>query len=88
MPEVIGKDGQVSYEILCKGQGDCRITIVDEEGQAVAEGQGFQGKLHIKDVKLWQPGKAYLYKAVVNFGEDLYEESFGVRTVEVKGTSS
>ena len=85
VPEVIGKDGQVSYEILCKGQGDCRITIVDEEGQAVAEGQGFQGKLHIKDVKLWQPGKAYLYKAVVNFGEDLYEESFGVRTVEVKG---
>lgn len=39
----------------------------------------------IKKVKLWQPGKAYLYTAKVTFKEDRYEETFGVRTVEVKG---
>ena len=51
----------------------------------MAEGSGEKGTLAIKKVKLWQPGKAYLYTAKVTFKEDRYEETFGVRTVEVKG---
>lgn len=62
-----------------------RITILDEDGQAVASGAGTEGCAVIDKVKLWQPGKAYLYTARVEYGEDLYEEEFGVRTVEVKG---
>ena len=43
----------------------------------------------IENVQLWQPLNAYLYKAKVEGikgGEtvDVYEESFGVRKVEVK----
>lgn len=83
--EVQGEEGKVSYQTVCCGQETPRIRILDEEGQTVAEGSGAKGELLIKNVKLWQPGKAYLYRAEVTFGEDLYEESFGVRTVEVKG---
>ena len=31
-------------------------------------------------------GGAYLYTASVTYGEDLYEETFGIRTVAVEGT--
>ena len=83
--DVQGEEGRVSYEISCYGQGTPKIEIVDEEGKIVAEGCGEKGTLVIKKVKLWQPGKAYLYTAKVTFKEDRYEETFGVRTVEVKG---
>ena len=32
------------------------------------------------------PGTPYLYRAVFTFGEDIYEETFGIRTVKVEGT--
>lgn len=33
-----------------------------------------------------RPGIPYLYTARVTYGEDVYEQTFGIRTVEVKGT--
>ncbi|MCD8075049.1 MAG: beta galactosidase jelly roll domain-containing protein [Lachnospiraceae bacterium] len=72
-----------------------QITILNENGQTVAEsaaavkpgeGSGYAGTCVIPDVHLWNPGAAYLYTARVTFGEDVYEQTFGVRTVEVKGT--
>ncbi len=62
-----------------------RITIQDEDGQTVAAATGTTGCVVIDKVKLWQPGNAYLYTARVEYGDDLYHEEFGVRTVEVKG---
>ncbi|MCD8395767.1 MAG: beta-glucuronidase [Lachnospiraceae bacterium] len=72
-----------------------QITILDEDGQVVAESEAAvkpdedcqcTGTCVIPDVHLWNPGAAYLYTARVTFGEDVYEQTFGVRTVEVKGT--
>ncbi|MCD7812502.1 MAG: beta galactosidase jelly roll domain-containing protein [Lachnospiraceae bacterium] len=76
-------------------EGQVRITILDEDGQIVAEKEAAAnpdandscaGTCVIPDVHLWNPGAAYLYTARVTFGEDVYEQTFGVRTVEVKGT--
>lgn len=86
VPTLLGLDAEVSYEVCCVGKGDVTITILDETGRTVASGGGKEGKLVIKGVHLWQPGKAYLYTAIIEFGKDRYEESFGVRSIEVRGS--
>ncbi len=55
----------------------------------MAQVSGTDVNVAIENVQLWQPLNAYLYKAKVEGikgGEtvDVYEESFGVRKVEVK----
>ena len=79
-------------QISVKTAGDfdeVRVTILDEEGKQVAQTSGTDVNVAIENVQLWQPLNAYLYKAKVEGikgGEsvDVYEESFGVRKVEVK----
>ncbi|WP_457102011.1 beta-glucuronidase [Microbacterium sp. P5_E9] len=85
--------GLVSYDVLTTSLGadaDVRVRISDAEGATVAEGSGHNGQLRIADVRLWQPGAAYLYELtaeVVREGEvvDSYPLPVGVRTVEVRG---
>ena len=82
-------DGYVDYKVKTIGEGNVKVTIIDEENNIVAEGVGESGKLTITDVHLWEPMNAYLYKLkveLVNNEEsvDTYFEEFGVRTVEVK----
>ncbi len=62
-----------------------RILILDEDGNAVAEKKnaGNQTELTVQEPKLWQPGRAYLYRLRVEGEEDVYTESFGIRTIEV-----
>lgn len=85
-PSVDGNDAEISYSIDTVGEGEAFVKIYSEDGEVVAEGKGKSGNLTIKNVHLWQPLNAYLYTAKVSFGEDMYEQTFGVRTVEVKGT--
>lgn len=85
IPKVCGKEGEVQYEIDCEGDGTVRVTVQDEEGMTVATSEGNSGKIRIPEVHLWEPGKAYLYTARVEFAGDVYEETFGVRSVEIKG---
>ncbi|MCD7856222.1 MAG: beta-glucuronidase [Clostridiales bacterium] len=86
VPSIDGADGLVDYRVDTVGEGAARVTILDEARRTVAEGEGCEGQCRIPDATLWQPGKAYLYTARVTFGEDVYEQTFGVRTVEVRGT--
>lgn len=65
------------------------VTVLDEDGVQVAEGEGASLCLKIRDLKRWEPLNAYLYTVRVNLykqGElaDSYDEPFGFRTVEVK----
>jgi beta-glucuronidase len=83
--DIKGKDAKVSYTIDTVGKGDVSVGIYSESGTKVAKAQGNQGTVVIKDAKLWQPMNAYLYTAKISFGEDSYEQEFGVRTVEVRG---
>lgn len=93
VPNVDLKKGTADVHLEVKTGGEkfdeIRTTILDESGQSVAEATGADAHALISNVHLWQPLKAYLYTAKVvgvTNGEivDVYEEPFGVRTVEVK----
>ncbi|MBT2288431.1 beta-glucuronidase [Paenibacillus albidus] len=84
-----GDNGMVRYSVDINGEADVRVTVLDEEGNAVASGTEVSGKLDIPHVKLWQPLNAYLYTLKIELLQsgqaiDVYEQPFGVRTVEVK----
>ncbi|MEU1799734.1 beta-glucuronidase [Streptomyces sp. NPDC019937] len=83
--------GYADYRIAARGDSLVRVRVLDHDGTQVASHDGATGRLVIEDVRLWQPGDAYLYDLVaeaVDGGEviDTYTQPFGVRTVEVRGT--
>ena len=83
--DISGTDGVVNYTVTAEGGGAVEVSVLDEDGKTVANGSGEKGRLTIPDVKLWNPGAAYLYRLRVTMGEDVYEQPFGVRTVKVEG---
>ena len=81
--------GYVNYEIKTVGEGNIKVSIIDENNNVVSQETGKCGNLVIDNVKLWEPMNAYLYKLKVellndNTVIDTYFEDFGVRTVKVK----
>lgn len=91
VPDIDGDTGVVNYEIKTAGsvcEDEVRIRILDADGNEVAAADGAGGTVRIPDARLWWPwpGEPYLYTASVTYGEDLYEETFGIRTVAVEGT--
>lgn len=87
-PSIVGTDGILTYEAQTEGEGDVHVEILDMEGDRVAEAEGASGRITIPAARLWWPwpGTPYLYTARFTFGEDIYEETFGIRTVKVEGT--
>ena len=82
-------NGYVDYDVNFIGEADINVSIIDEDNNIVATSKGKNGQVVIKDVKLWEPMNAYLYKLKVDLVKDnilidTYSEEFGVRTVEVK----
>lgn len=68
-----------------------RTVLRDADGQEVATGTGADHELTVPNVKLWEPGAAYLYDLEIQLvdGDDLvdtHHSRVGVRTVEVRGT--
>lgn len=68
---------------------EVKVSLLDAEGNTVASGNGVETELTVDDVHLWEPMNAYHYVARVEGikdGEviDVYEEPFGIRSVEVK----
>ena len=88
VPQIEGEDAKVRYSVDCCKETEAEVIVhfLDEEGNEVACAQGKEGTVVIQNARLWQPGDAYLYTAKVEFGEDLYEEQFGVRSIEIRGT--
>lgn len=84
--DVDGSRGIVHYEVSTIGARTVHVQIRDAHGVTVASCTGTAGNVVIPDAVLWQPGKAYLYTVRVTFGEDTYNQTFGIRTVEVRGT--
>lgn len=86
--------GIVRYAVDLAGEKACedvsvKVTILDEDGKERAAGEGAEGRLEFDEVQLWEPLQAYLYTLKVELVKqgrtvDVYEEPFGVRTVEVK----
>lgn len=68
--------------------GSVEVSILDEDGKVVAESKE-NGQLKIQQLRRWEVLDSYLYTAKVSLVEnghliDEYEESFGMRTIEVK----
>lgn len=92
LPHVDLSTNKADVNISVKTAGhfdEVKITILDEGGQQVFQASGTEVNVNLDNVQLWQPMNAYLYRAKVEGiqgGEtiDVYEESFGVRKVEVK----
>lgn len=82
-------DGQVKYSIDVVGSASVKAEIIDESGSLVATSEGESGTMIISDVRLWEPLNAYLYTLRAELQTegktmDVYEQPFGVRSVEVK----
>lgn len=83
--EVSENEAVLGYKLDVCGKADAKIYVYDEDGNCVAQSKGLEGKLSIKDVKLWWPLNAYLYDIVAVYGEDEYHLPYGIRTVRVDG---
>lgn len=85
---VTALDGTVRFRVETVGEGEVRVVVLDAEGQEVARGTGADCQLRIDRPRLWEPwpGTPYLYTAHVTFGDDQYDQTFGIRSVEVRGT--
>ena len=85
--------GDVSLEIL---DGDAAVTAASGKSTASGENRASGGNtasgdetssgetefvLEIPDAKLWNVDTPHLYTARVTFGDDVVEETFGVRTL-------
>lgn len=87
--QVDGNVAKVFTVVRTAGQFDeVKVTLIDEEGEVVASSKSVESELTVEDAHLWEPMNAYHYIARVEgfiAGEliDVYEEPFGIRTVEV-----
>lgn len=84
-----GEAGIVHYETDIVGTAQVKATIIDESGAVVSEQLGGQGTIRIEQARLWEPLNAYLYTMKLELFQeqeviDVYEQPFGIRTVEVK----
>ena len=91
VPELKDGEAKVHYRVECAGDagedsGEVTVRFFDEEGEEAACARGSEGTVLIENPHLWQPGNAYLYTAKAEYGEDMYEEKFGVRSIEIRGT--
>lgn len=81
-------DGTVQYAVKTTGSAPAHVTVLDADGKAVASAEGAEGTITIPEVHLWEPrpGTPYLYTLHITCGADVYDQSFGVRSIEVRGT--
>ena len=81
-------DGRVDYRVETVGEGEVTVEILDPDGRPAARAAGAAGSVTVPQPRLWEPwpGTPNLYTARVTFGEDCYDETFGIREVRVEGT--
>lgn len=82
--EIEGTTGIVKYEVVTGGSGEVSVNLKCACGKVVASAEGAQGELRVEDAHFWAPGDGYLYTLEVCAGEDVYPQTVGIRTVEVK----
>ncbi|RSM43239.1 beta-glucuronidase [Amycolatopsis balhimycina DSM 5908] len=89
--DVDGSTGVVGYTVATSAPAELRVRLLDAALAEVASASGTRGVLRVPDVRLWQPGAAYLYELIVEVVDgdtvaDTYPVAVGVRTVEVRGS--
>lgn len=76
----------VKVEVRTNGSGLIRIEIL-EQGKILQSVSGetegrFEQKIEIENAKLWSVEEPYLYVCRVTYGDDVREETFGIRVIE------
>ncbi|GMA23461.1 beta-glucuronidase [Luteimicrobium album] len=88
--------GTVAYDVVAEGRDvggvEVRVELRDGDGRTVAAGIGASGTLRVEGPHLWAPGDGYLYDLEIRLVgadgvlADVYIQTVGIRTVEVRGT--
>ncbi len=73
----------VIYEIMTNDTIE-KIDVIDPNGKLVATAQNPQGEIQIKDPILWDIHQGNLYQFCVTTSHDYYEQTFGIREIEIK----
>lgn len=81
---------EIRYHAEMLGEADTHVELYDKENCCVAEANGVDDQLQVKNPKLWTPDMPRLYTIVISSfvaGEkvDEYSAELGIRTFEVKG---
>ena len=87
--DVKGTTGIIKYNVEVSGDDTAtavHVDILDASGSVVESCDGAQGQVELVNANLWNPGRAnaYLYTARITAGADTYDQTFGIRTVEVR----
>ena len=79
--------GALHARVETVGEGEVRIDVLDADRRVVAACSGSDVRLQLENPILWEPlpGMPYLYTARITFGTDVYEQTFGFRSVAVEG---
>ncbi|MBQ8659149.1 MAG: beta-glucuronidase [Clostridia bacterium] len=80
---VDGDYGKVSVEVRGEYK-DIRYRVLNERGEEVVCSK--ENVFQIPDPVRWEVLNSYLYTLIVETDTDQYEEKFGIRKVEIKGT--
>lgn len=88
--EINESDAEIKYHVSILGEADTHVELYDKENHSVAEADGADGKMKIKNSKLWTPDTPYLYTIVISSfvadeKVDEYSAELGIRTFKVKG---
>jgi beta-glucuronidase len=86
-----GKDALVQYRVETSGKRAVHVILQDAQANTVAEADGKENTLEVKDAHLWKVRNAYLYTLIIQIKEeekimDEYRSRIGIRTVKVEGT--
>ncbi|SQG63712.1 beta-glucuronidase [Corynebacterium renale] len=80
--DIDGTDGLVTYDVV--SAGEVSVRLLDRDGAEVTRATGAIGTLRVPGAHLWAPGDGYLYTLEITAGQDVYPQTVGIRTVEVK----
>ncbi|MCT3398792.1 beta-glucuronidase [Lentilactobacillus hilgardii] len=88
--EVGDAEATVYYSIQADSGDDVKVSLINEDDQIVATGEGNTGDLKVDHPNLWNVRDAYLYTIkfeLMNDGKivDEYADQIGLRTIEIKG---
>ncbi len=77
------KTAHISYEIKTNDAIET-IEVIDPKGQLVATTYDESGDIHLDHPILWDIYQGNMYQLCVSTTYDYYEQSFGIREIEVK----
>lgn len=81
---------KVHYQISADEKMNASAVLFDANGNKVAESQGTEGNLTVKEPHLWEIGQGYMYTIELKLENneglvDDYRDEIGIRTIAIKG---